>query len=63
MTAPFDIRVLLAIRIISRAEADLGPLADGQRRDLLMDNTEWSSDDIRGFVEYIRLTPEMYTNG
>lgn len=39
--------------IIAKAEADLGKLSEGQRRDLLMDNTDWDSDRVRESVERI----------
>jgi hypothetical protein len=39
-----------AAQIIERAESDLGGLTPGQRRDLLMDNTEWSYDVIKQIV-------------
>lgn len=40
-----------AADIVRRAERDLGELSDGQRRDLLADNTEWTADYIRTIVE------------
>lgn len=43
--------------IIARAEADLGRLSDGQKRDLLMDNTEWNSDVVRAIVEVLKSDP------
>lgn len=35
-----------ARKLIDQAEATLGTLSDGQRRDLLMDNTRWTRDEI-----------------
>lgn len=43
-----------AENIIHAAETDLGPLDDGQRRDLLTDNTDWSRDCIVAFVAQLR---------
>ena len=37
--------------IIDKAEAALGKLSSGQRRDLLMDNTKWSYDTICQLVD------------
>lgn len=40
--------------LIARCEQDLKhTLANGQRRDLLMDNTDWTSDEIRDVVALI----------
>lgn len=39
-----------AMRLIYRAETDLGALTSGQRRDLLADNTEFSMEVIREIV-------------
>lgn len=43
-------RIDRAVMLIRWAQCDLGELSDGQRRDLLMDNTDWASDDIRIIV-------------
>lgn len=43
-----------AKHLIERAEADLGPLSDGQRRDLLKDNLELTSKVIAVIVSHIR---------
>lgn len=44
-----------AWHIIAECEADLERcLSDGERRDLLMDNTLWSSAVIRLLVAFIR---------
>lgn len=43
-----------ASKIISKAEKDLGRLTKGQLRDLLMDNTSWSSNRVRKVVDYLR---------
>lgn len=40
--------------IIAGAEAALGPLSDGQKRDLLMDNTTWHSDVVRDVVAALK---------
>jgi hypothetical protein len=41
---PQNFHLRLACRLIERAEKDLRhKLTDGERRDLLMDNTEWDS--------------------
>lgn len=40
--------------IIAAAEADLGVLTLGQRRDLLKDNTDWSAELIYILVEGLR---------
>jgi hypothetical protein len=41
----------MARRLIARAERDLGPLTNGQRRDLLADRTVWSMETIKHVVE------------
>lgn len=50
-----DIRadVTIAKRIIALAERDLGKLSAGQRRDLLMDNLDWSSERVARAVAAI----------
>lgn len=42
-----------AIDIIARAEKDLGPLSQGQKRDLLADNTDWNFSYIAAVVKAI----------
>jgi hypothetical protein len=44
-------RMALAQSIVNKAERDLGTLSPGQRRDLLMDSTDWSSEFIRQVVQ------------
>lgn len=49
-------RVKTACQIIRRCENDLNrQLSDGERRDLLMDNTDWLRDQIFDTVAIIRL--------
>lgn len=43
----------LAQRVIDLAEADLGTLSPGQRRDLLLDNTPWPSDHVHRIVNML----------
>lgn len=43
-----------AKEIIEKAQRDLGILSSGQRRDLLMDNTQWSSAFCAEVVKYLR---------
>lgn len=57
-----DERVAIARGIIRRAEVDLGTLSDGQRRDLLMDNTEWDSDAVRAIVEEVKKATDYDDN-
>lgn len=42
-----------AAQLISDAEAELGELTPGQRRDLLMDNTTWNSAVVRRIVHML----------
>ena len=44
-----------ARELVQEAEAALGSLSDGQRRDLLKDNTTWDSRTISELVDYLRL--------
>lgn len=49
-------RVRQACRLIANCQRDLArELSDGDRRDLLADNTHWSSDQIVDAVIAIRL--------
>lgn len=43
-----------ADRLILAAEKDLGPLSNGQCRDLLLDNTEMDSNDAAYIVAILR---------
>ena len=43
--------IVEALRIVVAAEIDLGKLSDGQRRDLLKDQTNWSSEYVHKIVE------------
>ena len=49
-----DNQMKIANDLIVAAERDLWPLSDGERCDLLMDNTSWDSATIRAIVESIR---------
>jgi hypothetical protein len=40
--------------IIAKAEAELGPLSNGQCRDLLKDNTMLSSEEVSLIVRFLR---------
>lgn len=40
--------------LIANAEKDLGPLSNGQRTDLIMDNMQVSHSEARAIVDYIR---------
>lgn len=40
-------------RIIAAAERDLGKLSNGQRRDLLKDNTMLSSEEVALIVNFL----------
>lgn len=56
MTEFEDWRVQQACKLIRNCEADLGrTLEDGERRDLLMDNTHWSREQVVDAVIAIRL--------
>lgn len=50
-------RLAEALEIIREAEAILGRLSPGRRRDLLMDNRNWSTDEIVAIVDHITSPP------
>jgi hypothetical protein len=47
-------QVTRAKQLIGQAEAQLGNLSNGQCRDLLKDNTAWSSEEVRLIVQFLR---------
>ena len=56
--APMRCHYQLARRVIGACEAQLGRrLTDGQRRDLLADNTQWTTEFIRVVVDGYESNP------
>ncbi len=50
MSLTYDQRSRHAAELIAAAERHLGPLTDGQRRDLVADRTDWSTEAVADAV-------------
>lgn len=53
MQASLNHQIRKGMLLIKKAELELGELSEGQRRDLLRDNTDWSIGDINKVVNII----------